>query len=246
MSERLLVIGATSAIAHAVSRRHAARGARLVLLARDAGRLDANAADLRVRGAAEVRTFVLDALQIDAHDAVLAQAFAAFAGFDAALVAYGSLPDQAACEASVEQALRAFDLDARSVLALLTVLAPRFERQGRGAIGIISSPAGERGRASNYVYGAAKAAVSALASGLRHRLARHGVRVLTLLPGFVDTPMTAGFTKGPLWATPERVAQDIDVALTRGFGRVYTPWFWRWIMLIVRLVPERLFVRTRL
>jgi len=73
-----------------------------------------------------------------------------------------------------------------------------------------------------------------------------GVRVLTLLPGFVDTPMTAGFAKGPLWATPERVAQDIDRALAGGFGRVYTPWFWRWIMFIVRTVPERLFVRTGL
>lgn len=246
MSERLLVIGATSAIAHAVSRRHAARGARLVLLARDAGRLEANAADLRVRGAAEVRCVVFDALDTAGHDAAFDQAFAAFNGFDVALVAYGTLPDQAACEASVEQALQAFDLNARSVLAVLTVLAPRFERQGQGVIGVISSPSGDRGRASNYVYGAAKAAVTALASGLRHRLARHGVRVVTLLPGFVDTPMTAGFAKGPLWATTERVAQDIDAALARGFGHVYTPWFWRWIMLLVRLLPERLFIRTRL
>jgi short-subunit dehydrogenase len=248
MNHTLLVIGATSAIAHAVSRRHAARGARLVLLARDATRLEANAADLRVRGAAEVHCIAFDALDIEGHEAALAMAWAAVdaRGFDSALVAWGSLPDQAACEASVVQALQAFDLNARSVLALLTLLAQRFERQGRGVIGIVSSPAGERGRASNYVYGAAKAAVTALASGLRHRLARKGVRVLTLLPGFVDTPMTAGFAKGPLWATPERVAQDIDRALASGFGRVYAPWFWRWIMFIVRMVPERLFVRTGL
>ena len=249
MNHTLLVIGATSAIAHAVSRRHAARGARLVLLARDATRLEANAADLRVRGAAEVHCVAFDALDIDGHEAALATAWAPVdgaGGFDAALLAWGSLPDQAGCEASVAQALQAFDLNARSVLALLTLLAQRFERQGRGVIGIISSPAGDRGRASNYVYGAAKAAVTALASGLRHRLARKGVRVVTLLPGFVDTPMTAAFTKGPLWATTERVAQDIDAALARGFGHVYTPWFWRWIMLLVRLLPERLFIRTRL
>ena len=244
----LLVIGATSAIAHAVSRRHAARGARLVLLARDAARLDANAADLRVRGAAEVHCIAFDALATEDHEAALAQAWAVVGagGFDAALVAWGSLPDQAACEASVAQALQAFDLNARSVLALLTLLAQRFERQGRGVIGILSSPAGDRGRASNYVYGAAKAAVTALASGLRHRLARKGVRVVTLLPGFVDTPMTAGFAKGPLWATPEQVALDIDRALASANGRVYTPWFWRWIMLVVKALPERIFVRTRL
>jgi len=244
----LLVIGATSAIAHAVSRRHAARGARLVLLARDAARLDANAADLRVRGAAEVHCIAFDALATEDHEAALAQAWAVVGagGFDAALVAWGSLPDQAACEASVAQALQAFDLNARSVLALLTLLAQRFERQGRGVIGILSSPAGDRGRASNYVYGAAKAAVTTLASGLRHRLASKGVRVVTLLPGFVDTPMTAGFAKGPLWATPEQVALDIDRALASANGRVYTPWFWRWIMLVVRALPERIFVRTRL
>ena len=244
----LLVIGATSAIAHAVSRRHAARGARLVLLARDAARLEANADDLRVRGAAEVHCITFDALATEDHEAALAQAWAAVGagGFDAALAAWGSLPDQAACEASVAQALQAFDLNARSVLALLTLLAQRFERQGRGVIGILSSPAGDRGRASNYVYGAAKAAVTTLASGLRHRLASKGVRVVTLLPGFVDTPMTAGFAKGPLWATPEQVALDIDRALASANGRVYTPWFWRWIMLVVRALPERIFVRTRL
>ena len=248
MNRTLLVIGATSAIAHAVSRRHAARGARLVLLARDAARLESNADDLRVRGAAEVHCIAFDALATEDHETALAQAWAAVGagGFDAALVAWGSLPDQAACEASAAQALQAFDLNARSVLALLTLLAQRFERQGRGVIGILSSPAGDRGRASNYVYGAAKAAVTTLASGLRHRLASKGVRVVTLLPGFVDTPMTAGFAKGPLWATPEQVALDIDRALASANGRVYTPWFWRWIMLVVRALPERIFVRTRL
>jgi hypothetical protein len=132
------------------------------------------------------------------------------------------------------------------VLALLTDLANRFERQGSGAIGVISSPAGDRGRQSNYVYGAAKAAVTNLASGLRHRLAGKGVRVVTILPGFVDTPMTAGFRKGPLWASAEKVAADIQRAMDGGFGVVYTPWFWRWIMLLIRHVPERLFIRTRL
>ena len=246
MTERLLLIGATSAIAHAVARRFAARGARIVLLAREPQRLQANADDLRVRGATEVHCIPFDALQTTSHAAALDHAYAALGGFDAALLAYGSLPDQSACELSPQLAVQAFELNATSVLAVLTDLAGRFESQGSGVIGVISSPAGDRGRASNYVYGAAKAAVTALTSGLRHRLGRRGVRVVTLLPGFVDTPMTASFKKGPLWATPERVAADIDKALASGFGSVYTPWFWRWIMLLVRSVPERLFIRTRL
>lgn len=246
MTERLLIIGATSAIATAVARRYAIRKARIGLVGRRAEALDALAADLRVRGAADVGCFVLDANDIAEHPRCLDAAWQCFGGFDHALVAHGVLPDQRACETSVEAALASFDTNARSVLALLTDLANRFERQGSGAIAVISSPAGERGRASNYVYGAAKAAVTNLASGLRHRLASQGVRVITILPGFVDTPMTASFTKGPLWATPNKVAQDIERALVGGFGAVYTPWFWRWIMLIIRHVPERIFVRTKL
>jgi len=246
MNERLLIIGATSAIATAVARRYAARKARIGLIGRRADALDALAADLRVRGAAEVETWVLDANDIPRHADCLDAAWRRFDGVDHVLVAHGVLPDQAECQASVASALASFDTNARSVLALLTDLANRFERQGSGAIGVISSPAGDRGRASNYVYGAAKAAVTNLASGLRHRLASKSVRVITILPGFVDTPMTAALPKGPLWAAPDRVAADIDHALARGFGAVYTPWFWRWIMLLIKHVPERLFVRTKL
>ncbi len=246
MRERLLVVGATSAIAKAVARRYATRGARIALIARRGDALEALAADLRVRGASEVLTWVMDANDTCAHRLVLDAAWTHFSGFDHALIAHGVLPDQAECQVNVDTALACFDTNARSVLALLTELANRFERQGYGAIAILSSPAGDRGRASNYVYGAAKAAVTALASGLRHRLAPKGVRVLTILPGLVDTPMTAAFPKGPLWATPDAVAADIDRALARGFGVVYTPWFWRWIMLAVKLLPEWLFVKTKL
>jgi decaprenylphospho-beta-D-erythro-pentofuranosid-2-ulose 2-reductase len=246
MPQRLLVFGATSAIAHAVSRRYAAAHASIVLVGRRAEALEANARDLRVRGAADVRTALLEAHDLPRHAEVIAAAFAAFGGFDAVLIAWGVLPDQAASERSAEIAIAGFDTNARSVIALLTDLANRLESQGQGAIAVLSSPAGDRGRASNYMYGAAKAAVTVFASGLRNRLYTKGVRVLTIEPGFVDTPMTASFTKGPLWARPEQVAEDIVRALEKGFGVVYTPWFWRWIMAIVRLVPERIFVRMKL
>lgn len=180
------------------------------------------------------------------HDTLLDEAFARFDGFDAVLLAHGVLPDQPACESSAEAALASFDTNARSTIAWLTTLANRFEHQGKGTIAVISSPAADRGRSSNYVSGAAKAAVSTFASGLRQRLFAKGVRVLTLSPGFVDTPMTAGLPKGgPLWASPDRVAADIERALRGGFGTVYRPWFWRWIMLIIRSIPERVFVRPK-
>jgi len=247
MRPRVLIIGATSAIAHAVARRYAGRQAALFLIGRRLPALEANAADLVVRGAEAVGCALLDANDHDRHEAVLAEAWAAYGGFDVALVAHGVLPDQAAAERSVTATLESFDTNAASVIALLTLLANRFEAQGSGVIAVISSPAGDRGRASNYVYGAAKAAVTVFAAGLRHRLHAKGVRVITIVPGFVDTPMTAGIAKtGPLWAAPEQVARDIVRALERGFGVVYTPGFWRWIMSAIRHVPERLFVRTKL
>jgi len=243
---RVLVVGGTSAIAHAVCRRYAARHARLYLVARNRAPVEANADDLRVRGAGEVVTDIVDANDVVRDPAIVARAFAAFGGFDIALVAFAVLPDQARAQRSIDEALECFDTNARSVIAWLTLLANAFEQQGSGVLGVISSPAGERGRASNYVYGASKAAVSVFAAGLRHRFAHTAVRVVTITPGFVDTPMNAHLPKGPLWATPERVAVDIERALQAGPGVVYTPWFWRWIMLVIRLMPERLFVRTRL
>lgn len=246
MSTRVLIIGATSAIATAVARRYAAASARLFLVGRRMPALQALADDLRVRGAAEVDCAELDANDIASHARIIEQAWTRWSGVDRVLVAHGVLPDQLQCETSVDDALASFDTNARSVLALLLPLAARLETQGSGSLAVISSPAGDRGRQSNYVYGAAKAAVTVLAAGLRHRLASKGVRVITILPGFVDTPMTASFRKGALWATPERVGKDVERAMERGFGAVYTPWFWRWIMLIIRQLPEALFVRTKL
>ena len=245
-SPRVLVVGATSAIATAVMRRYARLGARLFVIGRRGDALEVAAADLRVRGAREVESTLLDVNDLERHRAVLDAVWSKWAGLDVVLLAHGTLPDQSSAQGSVEETLASFDTNGRSVIALLTDLANRFELQGSGVIGVISSPAGDRGRASNYVYGAAKAAVTNFASGLRHRLYGKGVRVVTILPGFVDTPMTAAFPKGPLWASPDRVAGDIVCALQRRNGTLYTPWFWRLIMLIVIHLPERLFLRSKL
>jgi len=240
------IVGATSAIAEAAARLWAARGDSLYLAGRRETLLAAIADDLRLRGAAKVVTEVFDVSQHEAHHAMLSRAEDTLGEIDCLLVAHGTLPDQAACLANPDLAVREIEVNAVATAALVLRAATRFEARRAGTIAVITSVAGVRGRASNFVYGSAKSLVSTLLEGLRHRMHGKGVAVVDIRPGFVDTPMTAAFPKGPLWASPWRVARDIVRAVDRRAGVVYTPWFWRWIMLVVRHIPEPLFVRTKL
>lgn len=244
--KKILIIGATSAIAEATARRFAQSGAELFLIARDKRRLEALSADLKLRGAAQVATATLDALDYARHRPVLESAIKQLGGLDVALITHGSLPDQAACEQSFELVREAFEINALSVMSLLAPLADHCEKAGRGSLAVIGSVAGDRGRQSNYVYGAAKGALAVYLQGLRNRLHRSGVHVLTIKPGFIDTPMTAQFPKGFLWSSPERVAAQIERALEKRADVVYTPGYWLPIMLIVRCIPERWFKRLSL
>lgn len=242
----VMVFGATSALAEAAARHFARDGCRLFLVARDAKRLEAVAADLRVRGAEEVATCVLDANETDRHDELIGRCVEALGGLDAVLVAHGVLPDQRACEESFAAARRSLETNLLATLSILTHVANHFEQSRGGTIAVITSVAGDRGRRSNYVYGAAKAGVSTFLQGLRGRLHSARTRVIDLKPGPVVTPMTAGMKPGALWSTPERVGRGIYRAMLRGRQVAYLPWFWRYIMMVVRLVPEVVFKRARL
>lgn len=243
----ILIIGATSAIAEATARRFAATGARFYLVGRHAERLAAIARDLEIRSGQPVAYESCDLDFLDQHSALLERTEQALGSIDVALIAHGTLPDQNACQQSVTATLAAIHTNALSVISLATLLANRFEQRGRGVLIAISSVAGDRGRQSNYVYGAAKGMVSLFLQGLRNRLSGRGIQVITIKPGFVDTPMTAAFEKrGLLWAQPDQIAQGLVAAVERGRDEVYLPWFWRWIMLIIIHIPERLFKRLKL
>jgi hypothetical protein len=242
----ILIIGATSAIAEATARRFAQDGDRFFLVARNAERLTTVANDLENRGATQVEMMVMDVNETNRHAGMLNQANTALGGVDTVLIAHGTLPDQKACEASFELTLHEFQNNCLSTISLLTHIANQFEAQKNGTIAVISSVAGDRGRQSNYVYGTAKAAVSTFLQGLRGRLHESGVSVITIKPGFVDTPMTAEFKKGLLWANPEVIADGIYHGITKKYGVVYLPWFWRWIMAIIIALPDSLFKRIKL
>ncbi|OJT19651.1 short-chain dehydrogenase [Archangium sp. Cb G35] len=244
--KKVIVLGATSAIAQSTVQLLAARGASLYLVGRNPERLQATANEARAKGAASVHTEALDLDDLAQHEALVERAATALGGLDGALLAHGILGNQEAAQRSYAEAEKVLRTNFLSAVSLLTPLANRFEAQKAGTLVVISSVAGDRGRQSNYVYGASKGALSVFLQGLRNRLARSGVAVVTVKPGFVDTPMTADMKKNALFATPDKVARGIVRAADARKDEVYLPGFWAPIMFAIRGIPERVFKRMKL
>ena len=244
---RVAIIGATSALAHETAKCFAKDGAELFLVARNAEKLQTIAADLKVRGALRVETYVLDLNDLDRHEDMLNTALQTFQGLDRLLIAHGTLGNQRKCELSVAETLKEINTNLISVISLLTLSANYFEQQKRGCIAVISSVAGDRGRSSNYVYGTTKGALTVFLQGLRNRLSKSHVSVVTIKPGTVDTPMTAGLKKGLLFANPRVVGEGIYRAMqSSSKDVVYLPGYWRPIMFVVKSIPEKVFKRLSL
>ena len=245
-NRRIVILGAASAIAEATARIWAAQGARLVLVGRDKGCLDAIAAHLRTLGSPEARTVALDCAKADAR-AELAAMVQELGGLDVLLLAYGVLGDQRTMESDPAAAADLVQTDFVSAVAWCLAASAILERQRAGVLMVIGSVAGDRGRQSNFVYGACKGGLALLVQGIAHKLAPLGARAVVIKPGFVDTPMTMAIGgKGLLWAKPEAVASVIARRSERGGPVAYAPRFWRAIMLIVRSVPATIFHRTKL
>jgi decaprenylphospho-beta-D-erythro-pentofuranosid-2-ulose 2-reductase len=245
VSEAVLILGATSAIARATAAVFAARGDVLYLASRDEEELRRIAADLRLRYGVEVHHGVFDAEATATHEAFFRSVLAAMPDLSGVVLAFGYLGDQ--------QAARDFSVGAKVIasnftgaVSILSLCANYLESLRRGFIIGISSVAGDRGRQSNYVYGAAKGALSLYLQGLRNHLYPCGVRVITVKPGFVDTAMTYGLPGMFLVASPQYIGERIVRALDRSADIVYLPWFWRYIMLIIKHIPEPIFKRLKL
>lgn len=247
--KNVIIFGANSAIATACARLWVAQGCNLFLVGRNAEKLNHLIADLRVRASPDQRIegMSADLNDLNRHEEWLVEAEKQVGDLDVILIAHGALPDQKACENSVDKMMEEISTNALSVISLLTLSANRMEAKGNGVIAAISSVAGDRGRQTNYVYGAAKGMISIFMQGLRNRLNKKGVAVITIKPGFVDTPMTAHFEKkGLLWAKPEEIAKGVVRAVDRRRDVVYLPAIWRWIMLIIKHIPEVVFKRMSL
>jgi decaprenylphospho-beta-D-erythro-pentofuranosid-2-ulose 2-reductase len=231
-------------VAQQVARVEAQRGARLYLVGRDSGRLQAFVADLARDGAIAanlIQTRQADFLDFAAARTVIQAAFDALGRIDRVYVAHGDLGDQLLSERDYSEAVRIFEVNCLSVIALLIPLAERMEKEARGSVTVITSVAADRGRPRNFTYGAAKAALNIYLQGLRSRLYASGVRITTIRLGPVDTPMTRSHEKNAVFSSAPAVAKLIVNAQAN--SDVYVPGFWRWIMLIVRNLPLPLFQR---
>lgn len=244
----VLIVGATSGIGRATAYEFARHGHPLVLAGRDREELTAMAADIGLRHGVQTAVRPFEALDFAGHPAQFAACHDPALGELAGLVVcHGYLGAQERAESDFAEARAIVDVNFTSCVSLLHLAAAYFAARRQGFVCVISSVAGDRGRQSNYVYGAAKGALSLFTQGLRNRLHPLGVRVITVKPGFVDTGMTYGTLKGgPLVARPEQVAAGIYRAVTAGHDVVYLPWFWRWIMLIIKTIPEAVFKRLKL
>jgi decaprenylphospho-beta-D-erythro-pentofuranosid-2-ulose 2-reductase len=248
-NKRVAILGATSAVAEATARLYAAEGASLLLVGRRADRLEVIASDLRLRGASRVEVAVCDLAACAAEDvsAKFAGFVAQLGGLDHVLLAYGVLGDQKLLEQGGRDVEDVIRVNFTSAALWILEAAKRLEQQGFGSLVVLGSVAGDRGRQSNYVYGATKAALAALVEGVAHRFGPSGPRAVIVKPGPIDTPMTAGMKKGgPMWATAEAVAVIVRRSADRGGVVVYAPARWRFIMLIIRSLPGAIFNRTKL
>jgi short-subunit dehydrogenase len=243
---KILVLGATSGIAEATCRIWASRGASLFLVARNAEKLAAVAADLRTRGASYVDTAVADLDDTDQHPTLLAHAINSLTGLDVAYLAHGILGDQARAEQDFNTAAQILHTNFMAPVSLLTWLANFCVQRHAGTLAVISSVAGDRGRKSNYVYGSSKAGLSAFLGGLRNRVDREGVTVLSIKPGPVKTAMTAGMKGSEKFAEVDSVAKSIVSAIDAKKDNLYVPFQWQPIMFVIRNIPERVFKKLNL
>jgi decaprenylphospho-beta-D-erythro-pentofuranosid-2-ulose 2-reductase len=243
---RVVVLGGTSEIAVAIVRELQSRGPREVaLVGRDVDSLQRVAEELDRAGCERALTFELDALELERHEQVVADAFAALGGADIVILAVGMLGERGGLPDEIPAALELLRVNLLGAGSLLMQSARKLREQGSGSLVVLSSVAGERPRAANVVYGASKAGLDALAQGLGDALHGDGVRVLVVRPGFVHGRMTEGLHPAPLSTTPSALARVTVDALGRGAHTVWAPPVLRWLMVVLRILPRPLFRRLR-
>jgi decaprenylphospho-beta-D-erythro-pentofuranosid-2-ulose 2-reductase len=243
----ILVFGATSTIAQSLMKSLVAKTSALYLVGRDQEKLSSTKADLEVRGIKKIATFCSDLNLTEKHQEIFKLANEFMGSIDLLIIAHGILGKTLDDERSSDAIKLIFDTNCLSAISILTEGYPYFERQNKGTVLVISSVAGIRGRRSNYIYGASKAALTTFLSGYRGRCKCCNTNVITVLPGFVDTEMTKDLKKGALVSSPELVAKQIAKAINNSVNKdIFVPFYWQFIMFIIWMLPEKIFQKLKI
>jgi len=239
--KNIIIIGATSAISQAVAKQLLSEDVCFHLVARDKDKLDIVENDLRARGCGNAICYKLDFNDFVAHKNLVETISKSVDNIDTLFICFGIMHTQIDCEENVAKAIEQVNSNYTSTVSLLVLFSQVMSNQVSGTIAVVSSVAGDRGRKSNYIYGSAKAGLTTFLEGLRYKLYAQGINVLTIKPGFVDSPMTAGIEKGALWATTEQVATHIIKGIEKKKSIIYVPPFWFYIMFIIKMIPAFIF-----
>jgi hypothetical protein len=245
-NDNIVIVGATSDIARAIIKLYCQKGKyNFFLIARNEKRCQEIANEAIAHGS-QVETFTMNASNIDQVINVANSLLSKRIKIDKLILAHGTLPDNESTYKDIDKVTLELNINLNSIITFITILLPKFEEEKDGTIAVIGSVAGDRGRQSNFIYATAKGALDVYLSGLRNKLFDKGINVLTIKPGFVNTNMTKDIPKNPLFAEPESVAKDIILAIEKEKSIIYTPFFWRYIMLIIKSIPESIFKKLKL
>lgn len=244
--KNLVIFGANSSIALEFAKLFASEKANFHLYARNLSKLEANKKELIARGAKSVQVAAFEATNIESHQQLIHQSFKDLGTVDIFFIAYGSLPNQKLCQEDSNISIHELNTNGVSVISILIFAANKMEVQGFGNITTITSVAGDRGRRSNYLYGSAKGMVSIFLQGLDHRFSNSDVHILDVKPGFVDTPMTSGLIKGPLFSKPEKIAKIIKKRISKKSSFSYAPSYWYFVIKVIKLIPKFIFNRLKI
>jgi len=244
--KKILIIGATSAIAKSCAYIWASKNSSIILVGRNIKKLDIIKTELINKGSPWVHTFEIDLNNLNDHNPMLDFSEKEFGEIDIVFIAHGILTNQKICENNITETINVINTNAISTISLLTEISKRFINKKKGIIAVITSVAGDRGRASNYIYGSTKSMVSTFISGLRQRLDKHNISVIDIKPGFIDTPMTEGLKKNFLWVKPSTIAPIIVKNIEKKRSVIYVPYYWKAIMILIKSIPEFIFKKINL
>lgn len=246
MKKNIVILGAYSGIAKEVSRLYAKDGNNLFLIGRDVVILENMISDLKIRGANNIYSHAMDLNDFGEHTTLLTLIQNKFKIIDIIFLCYGSLTEQQKAETDFQETLKELNTNLLGPISLISHFSNILEKNKHGNIAVVTSVSGDRGRQSNYIYGTAKGGLSIFLQGIRNRLFKTGVYITDIKPGYVSTPMTANIPKNFLFADPKNVAKKIYRAIKKNKETVYVPWFWFFIMAVIKLIPEKIFKRLKL